>query len=636
MLRGIHKASANWIGRAVMGVILGLIAISFGVWGIGDIFRGFGQSTLAKVGRTDIGIEQFRQIYNERLQELGRRSGRPITPDQARLFGLDRQILSQLLAETALDERARELGLALPESEIAKRITEDPTFRGFGGQFDHARFLQIIRQAGFTEQRYFAEQRRQLLRQQLIAAIAGAATVPKIYLEAYNGFQNEQRNIEYVSLDRSHAGQIPAPTAEVLAKYYEERKALFRAPEYRKLTMLVLTPAELTSTIEVSDADIKRAFEDRKARYVTPERRHVQQIMFQNAPEATAAADRIKKGLSFAALTAEPAIKDKYTDLGTIAKTAIIDPKIADAAFSLKPGAVSAPIEGRFGIALINVVKVEPGQSQAFEKVAPEIRREIALERAGREVQTMRDKVEDERLDNKTLEQAAQKLGLTLRTIEAVDRSGRDPEGKKIVDLPQGADVVAAAFRSEVGGENDALTVQGGGYVWYDVKGVTTSRDRPLDEVKAQVETRWRDDEIAARLKAKTTELIERLKTGAPMAQVATANKLKVQTAGALKRGNAVPGIPLRALNDVFRTAKGSAAVADGEAATDRIVFRVTDIVAAPFDPSTPETKRISEALQRGLAEDMLAQYMVRLQNEVGITINQSALNQITGAASSN
>ncbi len=88
-----------------MGVILGLIAISFGVWGIGDMFRGYGQSTIAKVGRTEIGIEQFRQTYNERLQELGRRSGRPVTPDLARALGLDRQILAQQIAETALDER---------------------------------------------------------------------------------------------------------------------------------------------------------------------------------------------------------------------------------------------------------------------------------------------------------------------------------------------------------------------------------------------------------------------------------------------------------------------------------------------------------------------------------------------------
>src|SRR5688572_24384079 len=88
MLRGIRTASANWLGRIVMGVVLGLIAVSFAIWGIGDIFKGFGRSSLARIGGTEITIEQFRQLYSERLQQLGRQLNRPITLDQARQMGL--------------------------------------------------------------------------------------------------------------------------------------------------------------------------------------------------------------------------------------------------------------------------------------------------------------------------------------------------------------------------------------------------------------------------------------------------------------------------------------------------------------------------------------------------------------------
>jgi peptidyl-prolyl cis-trans isomerase D len=619
-----------------MGVILGLIAISFGIWGIGDIFRGFGQSTLAKVGHTEIGVEQFRQLYNDRLQELGRRGGRPISPEVARAIGIDRQILAQLIAETALDERARDLKLGLPESEIAKRITEDPSFRGFTGQFDHNRFLQIIRQAGYTEPKFLAEQRRVLLRQQLVGAVGGDIAPPKSLSEAVNRYQNEQRSIEYVLLNQSNAGDIPPPAPDVLAKYFEEHKMLFRAPEFRKVVMLVLTPADLLATIEVSDADIKRAYEDRKARYVTPERRQVQQIIFPNADDARAAAERLAKGLSFADLAAEPGIKDRFTDLGMIPKTAIIDRATADAAFALKPGTVSAPIEGRFGTVLINVTKIEPGQSTPLEKVSAELKSEIARDRATREVQSMRDKVEDERLDGKTLAQAAEKLGLKLITIEAVDRSGRDPDGNKISTLPEGVNVLPSAFNSDVGGDNDALAMQGGGFVWYDVLAITPSRDRPLDEIKAQVEKNWRDEQISARLTTKTAELLDKLKLGTAFAEVASANKLKLLTATGLKRGNAMSGFSVRALNEMFQVAKGAAGVTDGETVTDRIVFRVTDIVVPPFDAASPEAKRVVDVLQRSLTEELIAQYMTRLQTDVGVTVNQNAFNQATGAPASN
>src|SRR2546423_4685556 len=98
MLRGIRKASANWLGRAVMAIVLAMIAISFAIWGIGDIFRGFGRSTVAKIGSTEITVEQFRQLYNDRLQQLGRELRRPITPDQARLLRLGHQLARPLVA----------------------------------------------------------------------------------------------------------------------------------------------------------------------------------------------------------------------------------------------------------------------------------------------------------------------------------------------------------------------------------------------------------------------------------------------------------------------------------------------------------------------------------------------------------
>src|SRR5258707_7066773 len=160
MLRGMRKASSNWLGKLIMAVVMGVLIISFGVWGIADIFRGFGQSTLAKVGHTEISAEQFRQLYTEKLQQLGRQFGRPLTMDQARAFGLDRQLLQQTIAQAALDEEARRMGLGQSDAETMRVIFGDPNFKGAGGAFDPARFQAMIRQYGFTEQRYVADQRR--------------------------------------------------------------------------------------------------------------------------------------------------------------------------------------------------------------------------------------------------------------------------------------------------------------------------------------------------------------------------------------------------------------------------------------------------------------------------------------------
>src|SRR5262249_47542887 len=206
------------------------------------------------------------------------------------------------------------------DAEVARQITTDPTFLGPNGQFDHTRFEAVIRNAGYTEARYVAEQRRRLLRRELAATIASGMDAPNALVEAANRYQNEQRSIEYVLLDRAEAGEIPAPSPAALAKYFEERKILFRAPEYRKLVIVSLVPSEQAKWIEISDADVKRAYEERRARYVTPEQRHIEQIDFPSVEAAQAAAERIAKGTSFADIAKELGKSEKDIDLGTVTK----------------------------------------------------------------------------------------------------------------------------------------------------------------------------------------------------------------------------------------------------------------------------------------------------------------------------
>src|SRR5215212_8708873 len=198
MLRGLRKASSNWLGKAIMAAVVGFLVLSFAIWGIGDIFRGFGRSTVAKIGRTEIGIEQFRQLYNDRLQQLSRQVGRPIPQDQARLLGLDRQLLGQLLAEAALDENARRMRLTLSDADVANRITTEQMFKGPSGQFDRSRFEAVIRQMGYSEPRYVAEQRRQSLRRQIANSVTDGIAPSKAIIEAQARYATEQRKVDYV------------------------------------------------------------------------------------------------------------------------------------------------------------------------------------------------------------------------------------------------------------------------------------------------------------------------------------------------------------------------------------------------------------------------------------------------------
>lgn len=617
-----------------MTIVMGLLIVAFGIWGIADIFHGFGQSALATVGGTEISTEQFRQIYNDRLQQIGRQFGRPLPPDQVRALGLDRQILQQVVAEAALDEDAQRKGLKVSDEEISRQIKSDPNFRGANNAFDAGRFAGLIRQLGYTEQRYVAEQRNMALRRQIIGTMTDGVEPSKTLLEALNRFQNEQRTIDYVKLGAAQAGTIDPPTADQLSGYFDAHKVQFRAPEYRKMAFVVLTPEEVAKWAAVSDDDARKIYEERKDKLSTPERRQLRQIMFPSMTDAQAAREKIAGGASFDDIAKERGLAASDIDLGTISKSEIIDPAIANAAFSINTDEVSQPTQGRFGVALIKVGRIEPGNQPTYESVAEKLKRDVALDRARAEINNLHNKMEDERGGGASVVEAAKKVGLSAVTIEATDRSGRAPDGKPVSGIPQGVDLIAQAFASDVGVDNDTLQLGNNGFIWFDVLGVTPSRDRTLDEVKDKVEAKWREDQISSRLMTKATDTVRKLEQGGKLADEAAGLGLKVESASAIKRDATTAALPAAVVAAVFRAAKDAAGQAPGAGNDEWFVFRVTDAKVPTLDVASDETKKLREGIQRGLSDEYVGQYIVKLEAEIGTKINQAAVAQITGASS--
>src|SRR5260370_37498240 len=149
-------------------------------------------------------------------------------------------------------------------------------------------------------------------------------------IEALSRFQNEQRSLEYVKLDAAQAGTIDPSSPETLAGYFDDHKIQFRAPEYRKIAFVAITPEEIGKWSEVSDDDAKKLFEQRRDRLGTPDKREVSQMVFPNVEEAATARSRIASGLSFDDLAKERGLAAADVDLGMVAKSEIIDPAGAD------------------------------------------------------------------------------------------------------------------------------------------------------------------------------------------------------------------------------------------------------------------------------------------------------------------
>ena len=627
MLEGMRKISQGWAGRIFMGLIMLFISLSFVVWGVGDIFRGFGSGKVAQVGETEIPTEAFRAAYQMQLQAMQRQAKRAITNDQARAMGLDRQVLNRLISEAILDDRAQAMGLGLSDAEIARTILNDPTFAGTNGKFDGTRFRDLLRDNGYTEQSFAREQRRIYLRQEIVEAMAGKLNTPTALLDAVNRYTAETRSVEYFELPATAIGEIPLPSDQDLQTLYEARKTSFRAPEYRKLVMLAIAPASLAKPDAISDADAQALYERVKGqRYGAAEKRELAQLVFPDEKAAADALAKIKAGATLADVARESNLD--IVELGAVAKADLFDKAIAEAGFALPQGGVSEPIKGQFGWALVRAGSISSENVKPFEEVAGDLKREIAVERARKTALELRDKIEDERTSGKALADAAKGAGMSTTIVEAVDAEGRDPAGASVT-LPEREALLKAIFASDMGADNDVISSREGGFVWFEIMAIDPARERRFDEVKDQVSVTWKDDEIARRLTDRTTEILAQIKGGQSFEDAARTAGLEVRRDDKVRRSEP-SSLSRSAVARVFGLPVGEVASAAGEGQS-RLVFKILDSVVPPLDTESDLMKGLGDQLRTALTEDLLTQYLAALQSQTGVQINEPAVRAAVG-----
>ncbi len=612
--------------RGVKGLIvqllLGLLIVSFAMWGIADQFVSRGQGPLARVGKTEISPEQFQQALQVEISNLSRQFGQRLTVEQARAIGIDQRVLSRLVGTAAIDTHARELGLYLSDAAIAEAIRQDPVFQGGTGAFNRDYFTEILRQNGLTEQRYFAERRSEEVRQQITETLTTGNVPSNFLIDTIHRYRGETRTIASITLDPAVAGKVEEPDEAKLKAYYEQNKRQFVAPEYRKVPLILLTDAEVRKRVEVSEKDMNELYEREKAAFSEPERRKIQQLSFPDLAAATKALEELKKASSFEEGLKALNLKDTDIDLGALAKSELIDAKIADAAFKLEKDQLSDVVVGTYTPVILRVTEIIPGKQSTFDEVKDRLRDRLAGERVSRELQDLHDRVDDARAGGGSLKDIAEKLKVPFIEIEATDRQGVTPDGKPAIEHPEAARIVATAFEGGAGLDREAVELQSGGYAWVDVAGVTAERQKPFEEVKDAVKTAWTESERRNALSAAAQALVDRIGKGESLEDVAKSQGLEVRLAQPVTRNQQGEGLTRAAVQRAFSLPRGGAAAvesADGQSRTIIVVRAVVD----PPAPTDEQRKSLSQELSRQLQADAIGAYVNALQTRLGFTVNQ-------------
>lgn len=624
MLDQLRRGALSWFAKG----LLALLIVAFAVWGIGDSIRGGSSTTLATIGSAQISRDEFRQAYQEEMNSYTRRLGRRLTPEQARMLGVEQRALSRLVGSAAIEAHAKQMGLAISDKGLADLIMQDPAFQGADGKFNARTFQGYLRQIGMNEQRFVAERRKEEIRDQITDSLLGGVSPPQWLVEAQHRYREETRVIEYFTPDYAKLLKLPEPDDAKLQAYYDQNKGSFVTPELRALNVLMLSREAIKGRIEVSEDDVKTAYEADKEKYNVPERRRITQIAFPDKAAAEKAYAELAKAKDFKEAATKLGFKESDYDLGTFAKRDMIDSKIADAAFGLKKDELSKPVDGQFSIVLLRVTEIAPGKLRTLADVRTEIIDGLKNARAAEEIRTLHDKVDDSRGAGKLLKEIAAEYKIPFIEVKATDRAGKTPDGKPAIEGPEAPRIAQAGFAATPGVETEHIELADGGYAWFDLVSTTPSKQKPFDEVKAEVATLVKEQERRREITALASKIVERLNAGEPIETVAKEAGAKVEKSGPFNRSTSPHGIPQGAVQQAFVTPKGRATSAPTQEA--RMILRVADIIPAP--PATPEQlEKLKADLARQMQSDALAQYLGGLQTLYGLKVNEAALRQTLG-----
>lgn len=622
----LRRAAHTWVAKLLML----LLVASFGIWGVSrSLISGGTSTTVVSVGDQHVDVNEFRLAYQRQVANLSQQFGMRLTPEQARAFGVEQQVLAQLVAGASLDQLAEDMNLGLSQDRLAQLIGDDPAFKAVNGQFDRTLFTSRLRNAGIREDDYIKERSKVAVRSQIVDAVSNGFTAPKTLVDALKLYRQESRGIDYLLLTNANIEPIKAPAEDVLAKWFEGAKTRFRAPEYRKIAFLKLQPEDIADAASVTDDQIREDFEKRKESFRTPEARTIEQLTFQNKDLANAALAALKTGTTFDQLVTDQGKTAADVFLGEFSKDKVPDQAIADAAFAVsKDGGTTTVVDGTFGPVIVRVSNIKPESVKTLDEVKEEIRKQLAVSNASQELINVHDQIEDLRGSGSTLEQIAEQLKLKAVVIDAVDATGLDRDGNEVKDIPAKQQVLGAAFKTEAGADAPSLSIGTDGYLWFDVRDITPERDRPLSEVKDKAIADWTAEQQKLELAKKAEELKQQAQKGTSLADIAAPLGITVESKSGITRGTDDAVLGRAGVIAAFSGPIDTIASAVGGDPTTQILLKVTEVNTEPTGDVLNNQDQQITSTANAAGDDILDQMVNLLQTQYGASVNQPLAEQ--------
>ncbi|MDD5586724.1 MAG: SurA N-terminal domain-containing protein [Alphaproteobacteria bacterium] len=622
MLQVIRQLAKSWVFKALMVLLI----ISFGIWGIGDMFRGNPlQRTVAKVGDIAITVQALEREFEAALPEARQVFGPDLTAPKAREIGVLDRTLKVMMEHAAFDQEIKRLGINVSDKPVLDKIAAEPSLRDKNGNFQADLWRQALAKGGFSERSFLDNERRNAERRVLLLTLANDVKTPKVILDNLYRARGARRILEVLAVHNDSMKDIAQPDEKTLQEFHQQHGGAFSAPEYRAITVAKLSTDDVTKDISISEDDIRKAYDAHPEDVTLPEQRDFVQVILQDEAKAKAFADAAKASGDLRAAAKTQSLNP--VDLDRVDEKSVL-PELYTTLFAMQEKQVSEPTKTGFGWHVVQLKKIYAGGKQTFDEAKDKLREAMQREQSGDIVARMVNQLDDSLAAGHPLEDTADILKLRLVKIPAVDSTGKTPEDKEPEELPAREEVLKQAFGQAAGETSQVLDDKKGNYFVVRTDDITPAHVVPYEEVKEAVLKAWNEEQQAKQAVAKAEDIARELRDGAKIVSYASQPGIEVRFSKPISiLGESDDDLPANAYPKILVMKKGDVVTAQG---TDRqFVLRLADI--ASVDPAKPDSgmEKIAADLHDRVPYELVEEYSKFLRQRFPFKIDEQLLDSL-------
>ena len=594
------------IQGAVAKIIIGLIVISFSIFGIESLLFSGGASAVAEVNGEEISpfaLQQELSVQQRQLLAMMGDDADPALLDQARM---NQRALEALIQREILRQAAGDLSLTVPDATIGDIIGSMDEFQ-LDGRFSRDMFRSALAGSGFTPALFRDRLAQDVQIAQLRSGIAGSDFGTRKELTLAARIALEGRDVRYITLPLAdYRDDASVSDAEVQA-HYDANGEAFQSEESLAIDYLELRLDDYRKPVQ--EARLREEFELVRGEYEQATEARVSHILLEGDEPARQARlaevqAALAGGLAFDAAAAEfsddVGSAQSGGDLGYTAGDTF-PPAMEEAISALAPGERSGPVETEAGTHLILVTDRREGSEASFDSVAAQLQDRIQRREASaallRDVELLRDLA----FNAADLSEPAAELDTEVSRANSVTRG----QAEGLFAAPS---LLSAAFSEDVleaGHNSDVIELDPEHFVVLRVAQRRPPEPLDLDDVREQIVQLLRDQAAQQLAAQQAQNLLLSLEAGTPVEDAANEAGLQWQVELGARRDS--PRLPLAVRERLFELpAPAQDAPRRTIVDSDRYTYYVVEFV------------RLAEGTLDDAAEAELTRLRTRVSGENG------------------